>query len=264
MNLSEQRIKDYLTTLGLSGDEAKIYLALIKYGNLTILEIARKTDLPRTTIYRKLENLKKRGVVDELIEENTTLIKAADPDKLNLLVKEKETISQILRSSFPDFASQILQLTKKQQPDTKVLFYRGKDGIAQMLWNVLRAKKEMCGYTCLPIETLVNEKFIENWTKEFVSRRLKGRDLYSDSYLKSRKEIPRAKNADWSTWKSRYIPSSLLNIEHQLDIYNDVVSIYNWYEGEVFGVEIYNEKVARLQKQIFEILWKMGKSKKKI
>ena len=33
---------------------------------------------------------------------------------------------------------------------------------------------------------------------------------------------------------------------------------YNWYEGEVFGVEIQNEKIAAFQKQLFNIVWQMA------
>lgn len=44
-----------------------------------------------------------------------------------------------------------------------------------------------------------------------------------------------------------------------MDIYNDVIGIYSWHEGEVFGVEIYNEKVATMHKQLFEIVWKIAK-----
>ncbi|EKD96520.1 MAG: hypothetical protein ACD_24C00009G0001 [uncultured bacterium] len=44
-----------------------------------------------------------------------------------------------------------------------------------------------------------------------------------------------------------------------MDIYNDVLALYNWHKGEVFGVEIYNDKITAMQKQIFEVLWKMAK-----
>ncbi|MBI5452275.1 hypothetical protein HY945_02345 [Candidatus Gottesmanbacteria bacterium] len=43
-----------------------------------------------------------------------------------------------------------------------------------------------------------------------------------------------------------------------MDIYNEIVSIYHWHEGEIFGVEIYNEKVANMQRQLFEMVWRMA------
>ena len=38
-----------------------------------------------------------------------------------------------------------------------------------------------------------------------------------------------------------------------MDIYYDVITIYNWFEGEIFGVEIKNEKVVLMNKQLFEL-----------
>ena len=32
-------------------------------------------------------------------------------------------------------------------------------------------------------------------------------------------------------------------------------------EGEIFGVEIYNQKIADLQRQMFEIVWKIAEEK---
>ena len=56
-----------------------------------------------------------------------------------------------------------------------------------------------------------------------------------------------------------YLPQSILAIPHQTDIYNEVVSFYSWNEGEVWGTEIYNAKVANMQRQLFELAWEKAK-----
>lgn len=261
MDLTERKITDFLLHLGLSEEEAKIYLALMAFGNLTILELSRKTGLPRASLYRKMENLTKIGVIEELVDEHVIKLKACQPDKLELAVKDKELLSQNLRVQYPDVVTLLNEMVSSQQPDTKVLFYRGFPGIRQMVWNVLKTKHEICGYSYRTFIELVGNEFAKDWIEEFGRRGLFGRDLYSDEFLKSQKEHTLSGHVRWKTWESRYIPAKILNINHQMDIYNDVVSFYNWHEGEVFGVEIYNEKVASLQKQIFEVLWKMGTKK---
>jgi hypothetical protein len=50
-----------------------------------------------------------------------------------------------------------------------------------------------------------------------------------------------------------------MRIESASDIYDDIVSYYNWHEGEVFGVEIYNKHVANAQRTFFEMLWAKSK-----
>ena len=124
-----------------------------------------------------------------------------------------------------------------------------------MVWNVLKATTEVVGYTYRDLADFVGQKFMDDFAAEFIRRNLVIRDVFGDEY--------KSKWNPADNWaghvKSRYLPDKILTIPHQMDIYDDVVSFYNWHEGEVFGVEIYNGKVARLQKQLFELAWEKGK-----
>ncbi len=57
---------------------------------------------------------------------------------------------------------------------------------------------------------------------------------------------------------SRFISTEVLEINQQLVIYNDVVAYFSEIEGELFGVEIYNKNTAKFQKQLFEMVWRLG------
>lgn len=259
MSSPDQKIIHYLRNLGLSKEACKIYLSLTIHGESTILSLSKYTNIDRSAIYRMLDNLLKSGVIEEIIEEKSLKLKAISPEKLEFLVKEKELNVQELRVELPSVVGLINQLGAETSSDTKVLYYRGLSGIKQMIWNVLKANNELVGYTYRALEEIVEIDFIEEWSLEFVNRNLKARDLYSSEWLKSRNEFPERAKGHWETWQSRFISPKILNINHQLDIYNDVLALYNWHKGEVFGVEIYNDKIASMQKQIFEVLWKMGR-----
>lgn len=257
------KIKQFLLGLGLDKYECTIYLVLIKTGILSILEIAKKSEIDRSKVYRRIENLKRAGLVEEIIDEKRRLVKAVTPDHLENLLKTKEEGVRKLRQMFPEVRLQLEGEVGLNEPETKVLFYRGKAGIRQMVWNTLRAKDEVVGYTYRKLSDIIGVKFMTDWRDEFVRRRLYMRDIYSDEYLKN------PENIDYNIYPekhfiSKYLPPDQLDIDHQIDIYNNVYAIYNWHKGEVFGVEIYNIKVARMQKQIFEILWRIGKAEKAI
>ncbi|MBI3384879.1 winged helix-turn-helix transcriptional regulator [Candidatus Gottesmanbacteria bacterium] len=261
MDKEEKIILDFLENLGLSNFEAKIYLYLVEHGSSTTLEISKFIEIPRTTVYRLLERLKRLGIVEEVVDQYKTKAKAVDIDRLEKLVAKKSTEVKKLQELFPDIARVLALKSLQNQNQTKVLYYRGQEGMKQMLWNLLRTKDLFRGYSyCTPVETAGPEYALE-WALEFNKRGLSGRDLYSDQYLESAKKNPYPTPITWDTWKSRYVSPKVLNIDHQIDIYNDVVAYYNWHEGEIFGVEIYNQKVANLQKQIFDVLWKMGERK---
>ncbi|MBI4067093.1 helix-turn-helix domain-containing protein [Candidatus Gottesmanbacteria bacterium] len=247
-------IKDFLLNLGLTPEESAIYSTLLEKGPQTVLEISRNSGLDRTGVYRHLEKLQSRGIIEEIIDENRKMYAAADMSALEFLVKEKENQVRKLQESLPLIDKIITSREGDHQPGTKVLFYRGKDGIKQQVWNTLRADKICLGYTYRKLGELIGDFYIR-WLDEWVARKLLFRDIYSDDYLKSLKVQTINPHIPPGHFESRYISPDVLNINHQYDIYNDVISIYNWHEGEVFGVEIYNQKIADMQRQLFEIVW---------
>lgn len=255
----DQKLIDFITKLGIEPEGAKIYLSCVGKGALTAQEISKSTNIPKTTIYRRAEELKKRGIFEEQIDEYKRKFLAVNPSLLELLILKKEAEAKQLRAELPEIAKTLLGQAQNSDPETKVLFYRGKDGIQQMNWNALKAKEEICGYTYRAWEEIVGKEFIEKFLDEYTRLNFSVRELHSDS-LKKSWENTKYKHYNWPRWQDRYIDPKILDINHQMDIYNDVVAIYNWHDGEIFGVEIYNEKVAKMQKQIFEVLWKLGKN----
>lgn len=246
----------FLLGLGLNDHEAKIYQILAQDGALTTLEVARKVGLPRTSVYRLLESLKQQGLLDEVVEQEKTKVQAVAPEQLGLLVRRKERAMLELRTQLATVIDVLKGGQTMRQPGTKILFFRGVEGIRRMIWNVLHTEKLYRGYTFQNWQDLVGEKFVEEWSIEFDRKNIPAHDLCSDEYLENRKQTQHI--GIWTNWQRRYIPSKIVTIDHQIDIYNDIVSFYDWEGKEIFGVEIHNEKVARLQKQIFDVLWKLG------
>jgi DNA-binding MarR family transcriptional regulator len=257
--MADKKLVDFISKLGVDPEAARVYLGLAGAGALTAQEIAKHTGIPKTTVYRRTEELISLGIVEEQIDEYKKRYLATNPNLLGLLVTKKEEEAKQLRSQLPEVANILLGQLQGHDPETKVLFYRGKDGIQQMVWNTLRSKTDLVGYTYRVLNSVVGSDFAEKWNGEFSFLKIKARDLYSDEFIKSKKDPRLSEPGDWKAWESRYLPPEILDVRHQMDIYNDVVAIYNWHEGEVFGVEIYNQKVADMQRQIFEVLWKLGK-----
>lgn len=252
--LSHNLTQQFLSKLGLTDEEVQIYSALTQYGDLSILQLSRRSGVQRTKIYRLVEEMTKKNIIEEIVGPTGRRLKASDPDILEQLVYEQEENVELLKKLLPEVQKDISNITTQAQPGTKVVFYRGQSGIKQMIWNTLSAKSEILGYTYRRLSEITGEKFSQKWHQEYKTRGLVFRELYSDSYLDSTESGRKPTN----DYESRFIPTDVLNINHQTDIYDDVVSHYNWHEGEVFGIEIHNKKVAKMQRQIFEIIWKIA------
>lgn len=250
-NSKYSQLQKYLASLGMTSEAAKIYIALYEHGETTPLLLSRFTGINRTKVYRTIEEMKAKKLVSEEIGEHTTKISPAPADQLAQIVKAKQMkVAQITRD-FGEIEQQLNQLALSQSAETRVRYYRGKSGIEQMVWNVLKAKHEVVGYTFRDLSEYVGEKFMGEFVSEFKRRNLQMRDIYGDEY----KENNKVQYAWGEHVKSRYLPRTILAIPHQMDIYDEVVSFYSWNGSEVWGTEIYNTKVAQMQKQLFELAW---------
>lgn len=103
-----------LEAYGLDEKEAKVYLAGLELGSATVLELARRSDLPRTTLYPILEKLKQCGVFREGKNKFSTVYFAEAPNQLLEKMKERETE---LASRMPEL--ELLQGTSCMDPGVK-------------------------------------------------------------------------------------------------------------------------------------------------
>ena len=265
---SQIGLKKFLLGLGLNKDETSIVSFLIDHGAQTVLQLSRRLPIKRTRIYRLIEDLLKKGIIEEQIEENTKLYQLSNPSNLERLLKQQEINTRSLRQMFNQIQPFLSSNSTQVLGDTKVLFYRGQNGLRQMAWNLLKADKEVLGYTYRIFESAVGKNFAKQIYQEMGERNIRLRELYSDEFLESIKKselgMPNhLKNQTiTSSTQSRYLSPKIVDIIHQMDIYDDVLAIYNWHEGEVFGIEIKNAKVANMQKQIFNVLWNQAEFRK--
>ncbi|KKT77658.1 MAG: hypothetical protein UW86_C0003G0026 [Microgenomates group bacterium GW2011_GWA1_Microgenomates_45_10] len=247
-----------LKAFGMDNKGAQIYLTLLQKGPTTSLEISRLTSYNRTSVYRYLEELKKLGVVEEIIDEHRTLAKASSAEQLKLLVAQKEAEVDQLKHTLPMLAEELSRLENDAGSPTKVLFYRGKNGIQQLLWNSLKIPKggEMVGLSYRPWNDIVGREFSDKLRVELRIKEINDREVTNTP---GPFDYVHDEMFEDFTWRERYLPSSILEIRHETLIYNDVFALFHYHNGELFGVEIHNAEIAKTQKQLFEILWKKAK-----
>lgn len=255
----QQSTKTFFRLLGFSHEWIAIYQLLNERGPLSTLEISRQTGVPRSTLYRKLLEMQTRGLVEEVVEEYRSAWAAADPHVLAHLVEERAVRQRQLEHSLPSTLDLLQQEQLAASQPTQVKYYKGKRGITQMVWNVLNAQTELVGFSYRRIEEVLGFELSQEFHDEFAQRDLKMRDIVSDTFLQSVQSADRSLEWSQDHFITRYVPPSVITIDCQTDIYNDVFATYSWHNGELFGVEIYNPTVANLQRQLFEVVWQQAK-----
>ena len=74
MSPTKLSMVEELEELGLTTHEAQAYLAAVKLGLSTAVQIAREADLQRTEIYHRMSRLASLGLVDETLDKPARIL----------------------------------------------------------------------------------------------------------------------------------------------------------------------------------------------
>jgi len=133
-------VMDIVGTLklaGLSGNEAIVYLELVKHGSIPARDIAKSLSMDRTLAYQVLHNLIDKGFVHYQKRGVKTYYTATKPGYI--LTKFREQELQI-ESAIPELEA----LSKfGTQPSPSSEIYEGKQGL-RVLFSELSHAKDLC------------------------------------------------------------------------------------------------------------------------
>lgn len=248
----------YLNNLGLDEKESRIYLYITQYPGHTVQKIARATSINRTTVYRYLQSLVQKNLAEWIIGTRGKMVRAAPPGNLEMfLVQQKQKISS-LETALPQMINNLRLFTPNEKFETQVRYYKGEEGIKQMIWNTLKTTETVRSYA--PVgkrREVIDKKFEDLFEKEWSLRGLKDRVITNETRLKL---IPERLVRNYiKTLQIRIIPAKKFYINNDITIYNNIVAIASLEKGNLVGVEIENEEIAKTQKSIFKIIWDVGK-----
>jgi len=120
-----------LETFGLSPKEAVIYLSLLELGSSAVQKIARKSGLPRATVYDILDDLSVKGIVSTFEQRGIKHYTAESPEKLMQLAQER---AQLMEAALP----QLRAIYRSPLDRPGVRFFQGQEGMKVILEEVLQ------------------------------------------------------------------------------------------------------------------------------
>ena len=251
--MNKQIITTQLTQFGLDEVEVQIYLSLLEKGEKTPLDLSRETNINRSKIYRYLDRLKLKHLIEETDKGRGLRLKAANPDSFQLFILEKERELKNQKELLPDIVKELASLPGSARSGFEIKHYHGTDGLKQMLWNHLKAKKEILVFGYENRNNIAGKAFAETIRFEQVERKITKIEIENAT---DQGNYWYTSVANWGKfYKSRYIPPRILNIKQYQVIFNDTISILNWADGNKVGIEITNQNFADMSKQIFWKFW---------
>ncbi|MBU1199274.1 MAG: helix-turn-helix domain-containing protein [Nanoarchaeota archaeon] len=237
-----------LNEYGLSDKEIKTYLALLPLGSINLQEIAKKVNLPRTTIYNTLNYLIAKGLVSFIVKGNARFYEAADPEKLVAKVDEKKAL---ITSILPNL--KIMKETKIQSSSVEI--FEGTKGLFTILSDVFKIKQQIYYFGSYSL----SKELLKHQPEHFRTIRLDKKipaqivmDKYDEAtfHKKEYKQITEMR-----------FNNALRNFPCMIFIYGKKVAIYT-LKKDIIGIIISNEQVTEAMKFIFDMYWTQGKPTK--
>jgi len=229
-----------LQKAGLTGNEAIVYLQLLKQGEQSANEIAKRISMDRTLTYTVINHLIEKGMVSYVIKINKKFFKASNPEQLLSQIKEKEIIVK-------ELIENLKSIKKEEKIDHEIKIYEGKEAIRSM-YNIFKGHKEMLsfGATGRAYDSLYESPAL---AKELSMEGLKGRIITSQ------------KTKNHPMTKIKNIETKYVNYESEATttIFGNYLMIHLAKNKPVM-ILIKNKEIAETYRKHFEVLWRAAKS----
>lgn len=240
-------INETLQNLGLSPNEAKIYVSLLDLKEAGIGEISAKAEVHRRNAYDAINRLLDKGLVFPIKNQGENIFAPTDPDKLSEIIKEKE---QALDKIMPELTSRYQKKTNLQE----AYIYRGIEGFKNYMRDILRVEKDVYAIGAKLIwadPTIKN--YVEKTLKESERKKIKFHILFDAKVKKETVELDKF-GKDYKFLPEEYSTNSIINIFGDYIVnYTGLYSKKIDEKGTLFIIK--DKELAESYRQWFKFMW---------
>ncbi len=229
---------------GLTVNEARVYLALLKLGSASINEITKKSGVHRVNVYDVIERLQIKGLIDSVMISNKRHYEASNPENLIKLLESKQ---ESVKQAMPELKN-IYDTRKEKQ---EVHYFKGPEGV-MAAYNMILAQNE----TIYAIGgSGLNRKFLKHrhikWDRERIAKNIWVNALYYE-YRRKEKQSDKEK-----LWKIKFLPDKYKN-PAMMDICGNIVVIL-LATDTIMAIVIENSQIAEAYRKYFNFMWQFAK-----
>lgn len=237
-----------LESLGLSPNEAKIYLALLDIGASSVPQISVKTGIHKRNVYDAVPRLLQKGIAYKIVWHTENKYVAVEPNKLTDLIWEKE--SQ-LNSILPALNRQF----KKAASHEAVYVYKGVEGFKNYLRDILKTGEDVYflgakgGWFDTDLQT-----FIQKFLKQAARKGIKYYHIFDGTVKNQAPELLPLLGKPYKFLPRKYATTGAI------DIFGDHVVTFSGLNvkditDDVTLIVMVNKELADCYRTWFQFIW---------
>ena len=238
-----------LQRLGLSENEAKVYMAMLELGSATVLEISAKAGVNRPTTYVQIESLKRMGLASTQTKGKKQLFIAESPEQLKSMIDRQKIELEQKKEEFQKLLPELTNLFNLSDSKPQVRFFEGKEGLLKMHSELLRTDvREVVSFSSTDSVMKVFPNYPKTLSLKRVQRGIRSRLIYTC------KEPVMQRRDEEMLRETKYLPPDKFPFKSDIAVYGDNIGI-SALEGKVVGVIITHKELANSFRALFNLLW---------
>lgn len=250
-------IGEFLSDLGLTSKEKKIYVALLELNEQPASVIAKKVKIPRSTALFILNELVEKGFVTKKIHtSSTSYFSAISPAEIrNLLNHKKQRLEGQLRD-LEILAPEFHNIAKNFLPHSKVGYFEGIEGAYKMVDLICETDTPVFFISAHNINPKI-DKYIRD---VYIPKRKKMKSKCQMILIKKTQSVDYVSFAsDVYEWVGFIDPKkSAWKFESTIAIYDNKLQLHSLDGDFIGGVVIENEYLAHTMMAVFHLLKTLG------
>ena len=244
-----------LKRIGLTDNEIKIYVTLLKIGLSTAYEIGQKTGIYRVHVYDKLEQLMDKGLVTHVYKGAKKHFQATSPSKIKEYMEDKRRELETQEQDIDRILPELEAMARLPKEDTKVEVFRGKEGLKYFLKDIIKTNKEVL---ITGIDDAKYNEALPVFMKQYF-RDLRKNKINERVITLKKKGVFMFAEDTAPTTNYRFLDEKQFNPTNTF-VYGDKAVIVSW-GTPVTAIMINNKDIAETYRNHFEHLWNIAETK---
>ena len=231
---------------GLTGNEVKVYLSLLKRGSSSAGMLVKESGLHRSRVYESLEMLSQKGLVGYFIKDFKKHFQAAKPGILLDFLEERKSMideqKKVIKKILPDLKE--MEFMKKEEIEGAV--FKGTEGLKAIHSDMLKHGEDIWVLGAKGLIFSALKYFMPGFERERVKRGIKWKSIFDKEKNFNRIKKP--------LFQKRRMPDEFSS-SGVVNIYGDRVAIVLWKEKYPTGFLIKNKLIADAFRKWFTFMW---------
>ncbi len=239
-------ILESLNNYGFRKNEALLYNHLLIHQDTPAYAISQTTGIPRTTVYKTLESMKKQGFVSSWIKNGVKHFSVESPENLHRYLKDKER-------SIEHIMPEMLNLFNLRTLPPSAKMYEGKEGVKQVFEQILEViKKQRLKRIHVFSDSLITEQ-IPEYYREWRERKNK-----IGTFTQLIVPYGTSTNEDFKSYDSRetrMMPESFPFEGGGVDIIGTFVVFFSFRDNQIYAITVDAPIIADMMTKFFMYIW---------